>query len=209
MSLEIFERELRKECRVLFVDLKNGKRKNRLLIKSNNTNSMSDVINRGKEIDAAKLHRSCVITFGNVLEKATTNYAEVMHCTVYRNKNFLSAKIDIVFRIIKRIYNLESKSNIELDAGKSKKALETLKRKHKLVFHGLDCANAGFQVISKFVVWTKPTSKSAALFAKKPIEEIHLMGFKEFFNLFNINIEENDFFNMLQKVFQEEVEAFF
>ena len=150
-----------------------------------------------------------MITFGNVLEKTTMDYAHTMGKIIYKNKNFLSAKIDIVFKISKNIYNLESKSNIELDAGKSKKALETLKRKHKLVFLGLDCNNDGLQVISKFIVWTKPTSKEAAKTAKKPIEEKHLMGFKDFFALFNIKIETNDFFDILQKVFQEEVEVFF
>ena len=170
---------------------------------------MTDIILRGKKINTLQLHRSCIITFGTVLEKTTMAYAKLMGEDTYPKKDFLSAKIDIVFRIAKHVYNLESKSNIELDAGKSKKALETLLRKHKMVFYGLDCKNEGWLVISKFIVWTKATSTDAAKTAKRPIKEKHLMGFQDFFNLFNVNVKTNDFYDMLQKVYEEEVEAYF
>ena len=43
----------------------------------------------------------------------------------------------------------------------------------------------------------------------KQLEKKHLMGFKDFFELFNINVTKKDFFNMLQRVWVEEVEAYF
>ena len=170
---------------------------------------MRDVMSRGKPISFCKLDQSCIITFGNVLEKTTLNYAEIMGTKVYRNKSFLSAKIDIVFRIERIIYNLESKCNIELDAGKTKKALETLRRKHKMVFIGLDCQNEGWVVISKFVVWTKETAKDASEIVKRPIEEKHLMGFKDFFKLFDVEVNLDKFFDMLQRVYEDEVTRYF
>lgn len=203
MSLELFEEELRKECKIAYQDLKNGKRVKRLMKKK--ITSMRDVMSRGRPISPCKLDQSCIITFGNVLETTALNYAKRMKKVTYKNQKFLSAKIDIVFKINKTVYNLESKCNIELDAGKSKKALETLKRKQKMVFAGLDCQNEGLIVISKFVVWTKETAKDANKTAKKPIQEKHLMGFSDFFMLFKVDVNLDDFFNMLQKVYDEEV----
>lgn len=209
MTLKIFENELRKRCQIAFKNLIDGKRKLKLQKRRERIYSMTDVIKKDKKVGKTELHYSCIKTFGNILEKTAMDYAKMMGKVTYPRKNFLSIKIDIVFRINKKVYNLESKSNIELDAGKTKKALETLQRKHKTVFNALDCHNEGWQVISKFVVWTKATSRDANETAKKPIEEKHLMGFKDFFNLFNININTDKFFGMLQKVYHEEVEAYF
>ena len=73
--------------------------------------------------------------------------------------------------IKKKVYNLESKGDIELDSARTKIALETLKRKHNMVYAGLDCKYEGWLVISKFLVWTKATSVNANKTAKKPIKE--------------------------------------
>lgn len=206
MSLTIFESELCRQCKHSYKDLRSGAR----LIKLQNkkSKSMRDVLSREKT-SFCKLDQSCLITFGNVLEKTTLSYAKAMGFVTYNKKDFLSSKIDIVFRTDRMVYNLESKSNIELDAGKSKKALETLKRKHSLVFNGLDCHNEGWQVISKFVVWTQETAKDASKVAKRPIREKHLMGFKDFFALFDVNVNLDDFFYMLQKVYDEEVRRYY
>lgn len=206
MSLKIFEQELKNECQRLYSDLRDGSRQKRLL--KNKGNSLMDIVSIGKNNN--KIFRSCIITFGKVLEKATMNYAEQMKATkVYKKKRILAADIDIVFRIRKIVYNLESKSNIELDIGKTKKALETLQRKHRLVFNALDCKNEGWQVISKFVVWTKANSEDANKVAKKPLEEKHLMGFQDFFNLFEVSVDKDEFFNMIRTVWTEEVEKHF
>jgi len=206
MTLELFEQALRKQCKISYADLKDNRRKEKL--KNQKITSLKDVMFIGRQ-NTQKLWQSCIISFGDVLEKTTLNYVELNKEKVYRNKNFLSAKIDIVFKIKKNIYNLESKSNINLDAGKTKKALETLKRKHKMVVNGLDCQNEGFQVISKFLVWTTATSEDAAKIAKKPLEKEWLMGFQNFFNLFKITVSEKEFFSMLQKVWRDEVEKYF
>jgi len=206
MSLNIFEQKLREECQRLYVSLKDGSRKDKLEKKG--IHSLTDVFFIGRK-NAGKLSRSCIITFGNALERATMNYAEDMKAITYKKKKFLAADIDIVFRIRRIVYNLESKSNIELDLGKTKKALETLQRKHRIVFNALDCQNENWQVISKFVVWTKATSEEANKVAKKPLEEKYLMGFQDFFKIFNVEVDKDDFFKMLQKVWLEEVEAYF
>ncbi len=206
ISLIIFERELRRECKRLYQSLKDGSRNEKLKLKK--VNSLTDVMFLGKK-NPQKIFRSCIITFGNALEIATVNYAHQMNAKVYRNKRFLAADIDIVFRIRNIVYNLESKSNIELDLGKTKKALETLRRKHKIVFNGLDCQNERWQVISKFVVWTKENSVEALKTAKKPIEEKYLMGFKDFFELFKVEVSKDAFFKMLQLIWNEEVEVYF
>lgn len=207
MTLELFEKELRKECKRLYQSLRGGIRQEKLKSKKK-INSLTDMMFIGR-LNPQKLFRSCIITFGNVLEEATLGYAMVMKAKGYRNTRFLSSDIDIVFRIRTIVYNLESKANIELDAGKTKKALETLKRKHKIVFNALDCQNEGWRVISKFVVWTKKDARDAAITAKKPIKEEHLMGFKDFFEIFNVQVTKEEFFNMLQRVWIEEVEKYF
>jgi len=166
MSLQIFEKKLKEQCKILFSTLRDGSRKEKLNKKRKN--SLTQIMNL-----PGKMERSCIRTFGYVLEKATMNYAEEMKAKVYRNKKFLAAEHDIVFRIKQLVYNLESKANIELDLGKTKKALETLNRKHKIVFHALDCQNERWQVISKFIVWTKETSEEASIIAKKPLEQKH------------------------------------
>ena len=201
MSLQIFEKKLKEQCKILFSTLRDGSRKEKLNKKRKN--SLTQIMNL-----PGKMERSCIRTFGYVLEKATMNYAEEMKAKVYRNKKFLAAEHDIVFRIKQLVYNLESKANIELDLGKTKKALETLNRKHKIVFHALDCQNERWQVISKFIVWTKETSEEASIIAKRPLEQKHLMGFKDFFKIFNVEVNKEEFFNILQKIWKEEVEAY-
>ncbi len=203
--IDIFEHELRLECKRLYISLKNGSREKKLL--SEEPKSLMDVMFIGRP-NPNKLFRSCIITFGHALEKATMNFAEKMGAKVYRDKRFLASDIDIVFRIKNTVYNLESKANIELDLGKTKKAVETLDRKHKIVFNGLDCQSQGWQVISKFVVWTKETSKDAMKVSKKPITEKRLMGFKDFFMVFNTNVTKDIFFKMLKNVWDDEVEAY-
>ena len=206
MSLQIFQDKIKEQCNILFSTLRSGSRQEGLKLKK--INSLTDVMFLGRE-NPNKLHRSCIITFSNVLERATMSYAKEMNATVYPDKKFLASDMDIVFRIRKIVYNLESKSNIELDLGKTKKALETLKRKHKIVFNALDCEYERWQVVSKFVVWTKEDSKEAYQIAKKPLEEKDLMGFKDFFKLFNVQVTKEEFFKMLQEIWIKEVEAYF
>ncbi len=206
MSLKLFEDKIKDQCNILFDTLREGSRQDKLKLKK--VNSLTDVMFLGRE-NPKKIQQSCIITFGNVLERATMSYAKEMNATVYPDKKFLASDMDIVFRIRKIVYNLESKSNIELDLGKTKKALETLKRKHKIVFNALDCENERWQVISKFVVWTKEDSKEAYQIAKRPLEEKDLMGFKDFFELFNVEVTKKEFFKMLQDIWRKEVEAYF
>ncbi len=206
MTLEIFEEKIRKQCERLYISLRDGSRKEKLKFKQ--INSLTDVVFKNRK-NPTKLTRSCIITFGNVLERATMDYAEEMKAVTYKKKKFLAADIDIVFRIRRIVYNLESKSNIELDIGKTKKAFETLNRKHKIVFNALDCKNENWQVISKFVVWTKPTSKEANAISKKPLTEKNLLGFQDFFKIFEVDVTKEDFFSMIQRVWVEEVEVYF
>lgn len=205
MTIKIFENKLKEQCHILYSTLRDGSRKEKL--KGKKINSLTDVMFIGRE-NPKKIYQSCIITFGHILEKATMNYAKEMGAKVYKNKTFLAADHDIVFRIQRIVYNLESKANIELDLGKTKKALETLNRKHKIVFNGLDCQNEMWQVISKFVVWTKETSEEALRVAKRPLEKKHLMGFKDFFEIFNIQVTKKEFFEVLQRVWKKEVEAY-
>jgi len=88
MSLKIFEQELKNECQRLYSDLRDGSRQERLL--KNKGNSLMDIVSVGKNNN--KIFRSCIITFGNALERATMNYAEQMKATrVYKEKRFLAA----------------------------------------------------------------------------------------------------------------------
>ncbi len=206
MTLDKFKQKLSTECHRLYSDLRDGSRLKKLQKKQGN--SLKDIVYMGKS-NPSMLLQSCLISYGKALEVATMSYAKEMGAKVYNNKKFLSSDVDIVFRIKTMVYNLESKSNIELDLGKSKKALETLQRKHKIVFNGLDCHTEKWIVLSKFVVWTKETSKDAEKVAKKPITEKYLMGFKDFFELFHVNVNKDDFFKVLQDVWEKEVEEYF
>ena len=58
-------------------------------------------------------------------------------------------------------------------------------------------------------MWTKETSKDAALIAKRPLEEKHLMGFRDFFRLFGVEVNIDEFFGVLQRVYGEEVVRYF
>jgi len=205
MTLKIFENNLKNQCKLLFIGLRDGSRKEKL--KNKRINSLTDVMFIGRK-NPRKLYQSCIITFGHVLEKATMQYAKEMGAKTYGDKKFLASEHDIVFRIKQLVYNLESKANIELDLGKTKKALETLNRKHRIVFNALDCQNERWQVISKFIVWTKETSDEAFVISKRPLERKHLMGFKDFFEIFNVSVTKEEFFSMLQKVWIEEVEEY-
>jgi len=205
MTLQIFEQKIKEQCKILFSSLRDGSREENLKLKK--INSLTDVMFIGRK-NPRKLYQSCIITFGHVLEKATMQYAKEMGAKTYGDKKFLASEHDIVFRIKQLVYNLESKANIELDLGKTKKAFETLNRKHKIVFNALDCQNERWQVISKFIVWTKETSDEAFIISKRPLEKKHLMGFKDFFEIFKVSICKEDFFKMLQKVWIEEVEEY-
>ncbi|NOR85672.1 hypothetical protein GQ473_06150 [archaeon] len=205
MTLDIFENQLRLECQRLYVSLKDGSRSEKL--KNKKVNSLTDVVFIGRD-NPTKICRSCIITFGSVLENSAMNYAKAMDAKVFRNKKLLSSDIDILFQIKNIIHHLESKANIELDNEKTKKALDSLQRKHKVVFNALCCHDQGWQVVSKFVVWTKEDSIDAAITAKHPLESKHLMGFKDYFMLFGVEVTKDDFFNVIQKVWVEEVEAY-
>lgn len=200
MTLKIFEIELRKECKIAYSDLETGERKNKL--KSREINSLTDIF--FEDTNPLKIYRSCVITFGNVLENTAMRYAKAMGYKVWDKKKFMGIKIDILFQIVKIIYNLESKANIELDAGKTRRTLEMLNKKHKAVLNSQQSSN--IQIISKILVWTKANSLEASKTAKSPLEEKHLMGVEDFFKLFSIDIKKEEFFNMIKKVWNEEVE---
>lgn len=168
---------------------------------------MLDVVFLNRK-NPCRFQQSCTITFGNVLEKTAMNYAESMNAKVFRKKNLLASNIDILFKLNNYIYHLESKVNIELDNDKTRKALESLKRKNTVIFNALRCNEEGWQLISKFVVWTKEDAHEASLISKHPLKIKHLMGFKDFFILFGVEITKDDFFNMLQKAWIEEVEVY-
>jgi len=200
MTLKIFEQELRKECQISYADLKTGKRKNKL--KNKEINSLTDIF--FDKNNPLKIYRSCVITFGNVLENTAMSYAKTMGYKIWDKKNFMGIKIDILFQIIKTIYNLESKANIELDAGKTRRTLEMLNKKHKAIVNSQQASNV--PVISKILVWTKADAKEAIKVAKTPLEEKHLMGVEEFFRLFKVEIKKEEFFKMIKNVWDEEIE---
>lgn len=206
MTLDVFEELIRSECQISYADLKDGRREDKFA-KKKKTNSMIDVVFLGRK-NPCRFQQSCTITFGNVLEKTAMNYADKMGAKIYRKKNLLASNIDILFQLNKLIYHLESKVNIELDNDKTRKALESLKRKNTVIFNALRCQEEGWQLISKFVVWTKEDSVEASLTAKHPLEVKQLMGFKDFFILFGVEVTKVDFFNMLQEVWKEEVEAY-
>lgn len=205
-SVEIkkFEDLLRSQCQLAYANLKNGERSKKL---DKRTNSLIDIVYIGRT-NSCKFQHSCTVSFGNVIEKTAMDYAEIMGYETLKKKTLLASKIDILFRIDMKVYNLESKVNIELDNEKSKKALDSLQRKHKAVFNSLNCQDKNWQLISKFVVWTKEDAIEASLTAKKPIMEKDLMGFKDFFALFKVDISKDEFFAMLQRVWIEEVEAY-
>lgn len=200
MTLKIFEQELREECKIAYSDLETGERKKKL--KKRQINSLTDIFFENN--NPLKIYRSCVITFGNVLENTAMRYAKVMGYKTWDKKNFMGIKIDILFQIVKTIYNLESKANIELDAGKTRRTLEMLNKKHKVIINSQQANN--IQVISKILVWTKANAKEAAEIAKTPLEEKYLMGIEDFFRLFSIEVKKEEFFEMIRKVWNEEVE---
>jgi hypothetical protein len=209
MTLQIFEEILRKECNRLFADLKSGERARRLQKDRAAVHTLTDILRKSRDIGELELFSSCVKTFGHVLEASAAGYAAQAGAEVIAEKNIGAVKIDIVFIWKNTVYSLESKANIELDVGKSENTFTELRRKCIIISQALKCDVRGYSCVSKILVWTKATAHDAAKKAKYPITEDDLMGYVDFFGVFGAVVHPSDFEATLQKVFHEEVEAYF
>ena len=209
MSLEIFEKILRQNCKKYYADLSNGERINRLQKRRELNNSMTDLIKRVEKIGYTELYTSCIRSLGYVMEDTARDYAKAMGATVEKKIKQLNTEIDLVFIIGDVVYNLESKVNIELDSGKTANTHRRLKRIHNAIDNLLDCEVNHLKLITKLLAWTKPTADDAMRVVKKPLTKDMMMGYAEFFQLFNVIVTQLQYEDMIRRVWKEEVEDFF
>jgi hypothetical protein len=202
MTLELFEKLLREQCKKSYIDLKNGKREIRLQKERDKVRAIKDLV-KG-EIDEEDLSDSCLRTFGNVLEETSNSYAKEMGAKIYSSK-IGNIDIDNFWEYNGIMYDLESKANINLDKGKSRETKSELHDKTKVTRHS---TRNDKQVISGIIVWTKPTEKDAQKLAKKTLQDTRMFGYIDFFNIFGIDIIEDDFKKMIRQVWMEEIKEY-
>lgn len=210
MTFQLYSKILREEVKRLFLDLKTGQRQEKL--KKNKLNSLRDIFYKDRP-NPSKLIQSCSITFGKALENAGNNYVKQLGKKTF-NGNFLGSDNDGIILIKNIIYNIESKGNGELDNEKSEAVRKRLIEKEKKVKAAknanLRYKNENIQVISKLIIWTKPTSKEAKKITKSFLfKEENLWGFKDFFKMVNEDVTEKEYYDLLQNIWKEEIEIYF
>lgn len=203
MSLSLFENILREQCGKDYVDLKNGKRRARLQKKRDEVRAMKDLI-KGV-IDASDLSESCLRTFGTTIEKASGTYANRQGAKPYKSR-VGTIKIDTLWEYKGTCYDLESKANINLDKGKSRNTKSELTHKRKVAIHSF---MGEMPVVSGIIVWTQPTGEKAIRLAKKSLKKTKMFGYLDFFKIFNVTISEQEYKEMIRRVWREEIEAYF
>lgn len=203
MSLSLFENTLREQCRKDYADLKKGARQARLQKKRNEVRAMKDII-KGV-IDGSDLSESCLRTLGTTMQKASKGYAHQMGARLLPSK-VGTIEIDTLWEYKGVYYNLESKANINLDKGKSRDTKSELGRKAKVAEYSF---NNGVNITSGIVVWSQPTREKAIRLAKKSLKKGMVFGYLDFFKIFDVVISEEQFREMIRRVWKEEIEAYF
>lgn len=199
MSLKIFERILREECKKDYEDIRSGKRIIRLQKKRDERNSMKDIIK--PRIDTADIIESCLRTFGNTMQKASLLYAKKQGAKILNGK-FGRIEIDNLWEFHNVVYNFESKLNINLDKGKSRETKNELHDKLKAIEYSF---RNEVEIISGILIWTKASGDEAKKIAKSPLKNIDMFGYRDFFNIFGIIITDDMYEEMIRRVWGEEI----
>jgi hypothetical protein len=203
MSLLLFENILREQCRKDYADLKNGERQARLQKERNKVRALKDLVK--EVVDNADLSESCLRTFGGTLEKAAKLYAKAMGATLFPAK-VGSIEIDTLWEYKGVRYDLESKTNINLDKGKSRETKSELHNKRKVAKYSF---RNGLPMVSGMIVWSQPTGEKASALAKKSLKDTKMFGYLDFFKIFDVSISEEAYKEMIRRVWKEEIEAYF
>lgn len=203
MSLELFENILREQCRKDYADLKNGTRRTRLQKKRDKVCAMKDII-KGL-IDESDLTESCLRTLGTTIQKASKFYVDQMGANLFKDR-VGTIEIDTLWEYRGVYYDLESKTNINLDKGKSRNTKSELHHKRKVAIHSF---MGEMPVVSGIIVWSKPIGEKAIGLAKKPLKKTKMFGYLDFFKIFDVAISEEEYKEMIRRVWREEIEAYF
>jgi hypothetical protein len=202
MSLLLFENILREQCRKDYADLKSGERQARLQKERDKVRAMKDIV-KGV-IDEADLSESCLRTFGNTIGQASKSYAKSMGAKLFPT-SVGTIEIDTLWEYKGACYNLESKTNINLDKGKSRETRSELRSKREVAKHSF---RGEMPVVSGIIVWSQPTAEKAVALAKKSLKQTKMFGYLDFFNIFGIAISEEQFKEMIRRVWREEIETY-
>lgn len=203
MTLSLFEAILREQCKKDYADLRDGIREARLQKERNKVRAMKDMVKA--TIDTADLSESCLRTFGTTLQQAAKVYAKKMGAKLYGAK-IGSIEMDTLWEYKGTYYDLESKTNINLDKGKSRETKSELHDKSKVARYSLRTERP---IVSGIIVWSQPTEQKALDLAKKALKKTKMFGYLDFFNIFNITISEDEFKDMIRHVWKEEIEFHF
>ncbi|GAJ04914.1 unnamed protein product, partial [marine sediment metagenome] len=81
-----------------------------------------------------------------------------------------------------------------------------LHHKRKVAIHSF---MGEMPVVSGIIVWTQPTGEKAIRLAKKPLKKTKMFGYLDFFKIFDVTISEEEYKEMIRRVWKEEIERYF
>jgi len=136
--------------------------------------------------------QSVVSQLGFITEKSVNEYIQTYSNINYLKNsylNILNHQIDILFEYNNIVYYFECKNNIELDTEKSIKC----KQKLQTIYNFLKKEFKNKEICCKILcMWTN-TSLNNNSYIKNPLNINDIYGYNDFFNIFNISANNNQF----------------
>jgi len=147
--------------------------------------------------------QSISIKIGNVLEKSYNKLIFNINGVENIKDGMISNhQIDLLFLYNNCIYYFEIKNNINLDTEKTRETFNKIKDVEGALLKKYD------NVVSKILVNRFPTKEKMKFF-KNPISKNDLIGYSDFFDLFNVSVSEaewKEFFNYVGEVILKDKE---
>ena len=189
----------------MFEDLRDGRRIERM--ERRPRTSLTAFIKDSDAVDKSDVENSCYRTMGNVYENTGNKYAKKMGARVVNGRDH-GIRTDILFKIGSTWYNIESKSNINLDTEKSDAMQRNIDRKERKISEVFHVAESGETIVSVTVVWDAGDMYEAGRYSHGLVSTSRLIGIKEFFEIFEKNISKEDFRSATQRVWKNEVDRY-
>jgi len=199
-SMKSFEFLLSSVCDERFKPPYRKKALGRHIQRWKNRVSMKSIVTN---LDAHVITEGAIRSFGTVIETAISAFLISMKIIKFPLIETPKTRPDFLFQIGRSLYNLESKMSVDLDVGKTRDGVGRLLNIERMIKESP--YKAYDNLISKYVVWANPTAKWAATIAKAPLTEEMLMGYVEFFDLFNIETSQTEYEEILKRVWENHV----
>jgi len=151
-------------------------------------------------------HRVTIV-MGNVFEKAFNELAKTCGAKAIEYEDITKPqmvnghKMDTLFEYKNCIYYYENKTGVGVDTEKAEKTYQKIKNMKKYLCEKYSSK----EVISKILTATFPIGAMATN-CKKPISTDNIIGYREFFSIFDIKDVDDDNWVQLLKVMGKKVE---